>query len=208
MKKILKLALCALLALTTVFAFAACTDKDVSEEEVKTLSLSNVEYAIVTQKNKEGKVIDTYAKIIGYDGQEQNLIIPQTVDDNIPVKAIANLAFYDNKTIKSVVLPEGLTTVGAFSFGYMDSLIRVELPSTVIEIGEYAFINCTALKEVRIAAVKRPKLGEAAFKFYNSKDKQYQISPYLEIKVPDIDAYSTTDVHDKWIEYGRFLKEA
>ena len=106
MKKILKLALCALLALTTVFAFAACTDKDVLEEEVKTLSLSNVEYAIVTQKNKEGKVIDTYAKIIGYDGQEQTLSPPNRGRQHTRQGYINSL---HNKTIKSVVLPRRLS---------------------------------------------------------------------------------------------------
>lgn len=64
--------------------------------------------------------------------------------------------------VKSVVLPEGLTTLADSAFYGCDALTDVELPESLTEIGGYAFFECIALSEVNIPA-NVTKIGEAAF---------------------------------------------
>lgn len=57
-------------------------------------------------------IIDnSYIVITGYKGENENLVIPSAID-GLPVIAIDDLAFINNKTIKSVELAESLLTIG------------------------------------------------------------------------------------------------
>lgn len=50
--------------------------------------------------------------------------------------------------IKSAIIEEGITSVGAYSFAKNNTLEKVTLPSSVAEIGERAFDRCENLKQV------------------------------------------------------------
>ena len=52
--------------------------------------------------------------------------------------------------ITSVVVEEGVTTVGNEAFSWCQKLASVNLPSTLVRIGDKAFYNCTALSSVVI----------------------------------------------------------
>ena len=52
--------------------------------------------------------------------------------------------------INSVVIEEGVTTIGAYAFYYCDSLTSVTIPDSVITIGEGAFRSCFSLTSVTI----------------------------------------------------------
>ncbi|MDD7314980.1 MAG: leucine-rich repeat protein, partial [Bacilli bacterium] len=57
-------------------------------------------------------IIDnSYIVITGYKGENENLVIPSVID-GLPVIAIDDLAFLNNKTIKSVELAESLLVIG------------------------------------------------------------------------------------------------
>lgn len=57
-------------------------------------------------------IIDnSYIVITGYKGENENIVIPSAID-GLPVIAIDDLAFLNNKTIKSVELGESLLTIG------------------------------------------------------------------------------------------------
>ena len=58
--------------------------------------------------------------------------------------------FFDNSNIKSVIIENGITTVGKLVFSYCKSLTSVIIPKSVTSIGEYAFCNCTSLTSVTI----------------------------------------------------------
>lgn len=64
--------------------------------------------------------------------------------------------------VTSVVIEEGVTTIGDYAFCGMTSLVTVEIPSTVTRIGDYAFYGCTELAEVTIPAGVT-ELGELCF---------------------------------------------
>ena len=54
--------------------------------------------------------------------------------------------------IRSVVIGEGITTVGRCAFHSCRALVEVTLPSTLETIVEYAFYNCINLPEITIPA--------------------------------------------------------
>ena len=54
-------------------------------------------------------------------------------------------AFYDCSLVTEVVLPEGMTKIGAYSFADCYSLNKVILPDSIVKIGDYAFRNCRLL---------------------------------------------------------------
>lgn len=68
--------------------------------------------------------------------------------------------FADMKTLKRVVLPEGLPRVGKYLCSY-SSVVSITVPQTVESVGEKAFRGCTKLVYHNIPAVK--EIGEYAF---------------------------------------------
>lgn len=58
---------------------------------------------------------------------------------------IVSKLFDDCDKLESVVIPEGITTINAWSFAFCDNLTSVKLPSTLTRIGSFAFENCPNL---------------------------------------------------------------
>ena len=65
-------------------------------------------------------------------------------------------------SLESVVLPEGLTRIGAGAFRGCTSLRQVAVPSTLEEIGASAFEGCAALGEISLPA-SLASVGPGAF---------------------------------------------
>lgn len=62
----------------------------------------------------------------------------------------------------SVVIPDGVTSIGAGAFSGSDKLTSVTIPGSVTSIGDRAFSRCSALTEVTIPG-SVTTLGESAF---------------------------------------------
>lgn len=82
-----------------------------------------------------------------YTGSE--ITIPSTYNGK-PVKEIGQAAFFYCKTIRSVIIPDGVTSIGARAFYACNNLVSVEIPDSVADIGEKAFLACKSLKSVVI----------------------------------------------------------
>ncbi len=52
--------------------------------------------------------------------------------------------------VRSIVIPEGVTSIGYYSLSYNKSMTSVILPSSLTTIGQSAFVLCEALKELFI----------------------------------------------------------
>jgi hypothetical protein len=107
---------------------------------VRALEGSNSDYAY----SSDGASIT----ITEYLGSDKNISITNTIDD-LPVTVIGNSAF-DDKSLSSVIIPSGITSIGTFAFANNEYMTSITIPDTVATIGEYAFYNCKALKSITI----------------------------------------------------------
>ena len=57
---------------------------------------------------------------------------------------------FDNDTIKSVVIEDGVTSIGNFAFKSCGGLISVTIPDSVTSIGNFAFSGCEGLTNITI----------------------------------------------------------
>ena len=78
--------------------------------------------------------------------------------DGIPDNAFS----YTN--IKSIVLPEGTTSIGNSAFLQCTSLAGISLPSKVTTIGNRAFSDCTSLSAITVPSGVN-SIGEDAFRY-------------------------------------------
>ena len=69
---------------------------------------------------------------------------------------------FAHSAVTSITVPEGVTRLADGIFEYMYDLREVRLPSTLEEIGRYAFLWCEALTEVAVPSGVKT-LGERAF---------------------------------------------
>lgn len=84
-----------------------------------------------------------------------HIIIPSYIEvygKCYSVVSIGREAFYNNKKIRSVKLPESITTIETNAFCYCDNLEDIVLPNKLQSIGETAFYRCNSLTSVTIPA--------------------------------------------------------
>ncbi len=70
-----------------------------------------------------------------------------TISNNIP-----SYAFYNNNTITSITINEGVIVIGNYAFKQCSALENISLPSTIATIGSDAFYNCNALTSYSYAS--------------------------------------------------------
>lgn len=86
--------------------------------------------------------------ITGYSGSETSIQIPATIHGKQVTKMQDNA--FTSKKFASVVIPEGVTTLGKNAFRANRSLTQLTLPSTISVIGQGAFSMCESLVDVVI----------------------------------------------------------
>lgn len=77
------------------------------------------------------------ATVTGYRGDDRQLVIPASID-GYKVTAIGANAFEDS-ALTSVIISDGIVSVGWFAFNGCNRLTSVTVPNSVTEIGYYAF---------------------------------------------------------------------
>lgn len=127
----------------------------------ESLKYQYLNYQILNSENGE-----EYIEITGCDYNIVNVEIPTEIN-GIPVKSIADSAFYARNMIQTVQLPEGLETIGetAFSgytktttyvfsgkktYNYATHISSIIIPESVTSIGAGAFDLCENLSEIII----------------------------------------------------------
>jgi hypothetical protein len=114
---------------------------------------------------------DGTAAVIRYSGEDVDLVIPERIDGYI-VTAIYSFCFAWISSTKSITMPksmttlytdafmystadtiilnDGLKTIGEYAFFSCDQLTNITIPASVELIGAYAFENCSSLVSVTI----------------------------------------------------------
>lgn len=114
------------------------------DEAVDTVSLK---YAKITDENGN----EVY-KVTGVTEDCEYVKIPSTYN-GIPVTQIAEGAFINLLTLKYVVLPDSIVSIGDSAFKFCFNLISVDVPDSVVVIGEEAFSNCHNLKSISLGSI-------------------------------------------------------
>ena len=85
------------------------------------------------------------------------IVLPATVS------TIGSYAFYGCSALKSINLPEGLTSLPTSLFEVCYALDSIVIPASVTTINQDAFYNCTALKSVNLHEGLKT-IGQRAFR--------------------------------------------
>ena len=101
------------------------------------------------------------------------------------VTSIGNNAFSNFSKLTSVSLPSSLTSIGSSAFEGCNGLTSLDIPTNVNDIGNRAFYNCTILKTVNVFSPTPPTLGDLVFDSNASDRKIYVPKP--------IDTYKTAE---------------
>jgi len=104
-------------------------------------------------------------RVVGYSGSEKEVVIPSEPFGGVfgaAVNIIAPYAFYDNQTIESVVIPEGVVKIEACAFQGCTNLRKIVLPKSLEKIEGYAFYDCENLEEINFEN-KLELIGEGSF---------------------------------------------
>ena len=110
-------------------------------------------FAAFAETDTSGKFVyevldDDTVCITGYTGTDENLVIPNTIDD-MPVTMIGERAL-SNADFITVKIPDTVTTIGVFAFGGCISLTKVEIPDSVTTIEGGAFRYCYSLDGIEL----------------------------------------------------------
>ncbi|MCH5185942.1 MAG: leucine-rich repeat domain-containing protein, partial [Oscillospiraceae bacterium] len=92
---------------------------------------------------------DNNATITGYKGTSTAVAIPSKID-GYTVTAIGSSAFKNNKSIKSVTMPNTIIAIGSSAFYNCTNLSNVQLPAYIEKLEYYAFSGCDSLTEIVI----------------------------------------------------------
>lgn len=132
----------------------------------KTLFILCVILFCTTTTTKAQEIIGS-----GYCGVDENNITWQLTDDGILTLSgsgdmVNYLGFtcadcddepnanppwyYHSHIIETVIIQEGIATIGNFAFRDCDKLISIVIPSSMTTIGDFAFANCNTLTVVDI----------------------------------------------------------
>ena len=146
-----------LLAIAGLLALTSCKNDSVPEPP------SEADWLQEQKKELEDKTEGTYtitapsyltkgglvdlAKLL--HGLSHNVLVDLDLSQATGLTYIATGTFIRCPTLRSVKLPSSVTEIGKYAFAYT-GLTEVTIPASVTEIGSHAFHFCTALTKVTI----------------------------------------------------------
>ncbi len=141
-------------------------------------------FEIIGELSEEDIYVSENGVLKAYYGQESNLVIPDGIvaiapDAFIP-KTITSLtlpegftsipegAFRDCVRLHTLHLPDSLQEIGSTAFYKCTSLSEFNCPASLQEIGSFAFYNCNGLTEIDLRGGSIKRIGESAFEYCNA----------------------------------------
>ena len=92
------------------------------------------------------------------NGSNGNLLAPwydnrgkiKTVMIGNGVTSIGHFAFQDCTQLTAITIPDGVKTIGAWAFAFCEKLVSIDLPESIVSFGAWCFRNCYALTSIVI----------------------------------------------------------
>ena len=81
--------------------------------------------------------------------------------------SLALAAFRSCKSLTSIILPDGITSIGDYTFYYCEGLTSISIPDTVTSIGAFTFTECSKLTNITIPD-SVTSIGDSAFSYCDS----------------------------------------
>lgn len=100
--------------------------------------------------------------------------------------------FSNNSNIKSVIIENGITSIGDYAFNGCSGITNVEIPDSVTSIGSCAFSACSGLTNITLGN-GLTSVGEHAFSGCNNLDSVY---------ITDLVAYLNINFHNDSNEWA------
>lgn len=93
------------------------------------------------------------------------LIDRSIVTVNIPngITSVGRYAFYGCSNLTSVTIPSSVTSIDGSAFQNCSSLTSITIPSSVTSIGGYAFGACSKLENIMVEATSPPSISGTTF---------------------------------------------
>ncbi len=89
------------------------------------------------------------ATITGYNLNDTTFLVVPNFINTFPVINIADFAFSSKKTIRTVIILDGIENIGGYAFGNCNSIENISLPSTLKKMSN-SFEKCSLLKSISI----------------------------------------------------------
>ena len=118
--------------------FRGCTSLTRVTVEPDNEYYSSDEYGVLFNKDK--------SVLIHYPGG--NTSTSYTIPNS--VTSIDSYAFYNCKSLASIIIPDSMTSIGVSVFSGCASLTSVTIPDSIISISSYAFEDCNSLTSITI----------------------------------------------------------
>ena len=107
------------------------------------------------------RIYDDHAEMITYEGTDEILEIPETVS-GLPVTVLSNLTGVHNDTIKKLTIPDSVVEIKDETFYKYSALEEVSFPEGLKKIGAAAFKYCQNLKKADLPS-SLESIGRSAF---------------------------------------------
>ena len=131
-----------------------------------------------------------------------NTLIRGSIDAIIPesVEKIESYAFYENN-LTSVMIPEGVKSIGYESFAFCYKLKSIEIPNSVTSIGSYAFSYSPNVEIIKVHIKEPFALSEKCFSGFSG----YSVKENATLYVP----YGTKSLYeqtDGWKDFKNIIE--
>ncbi len=90
------------------------------------------------------------------------------------VTSIGNYAFYGCTGITDLKIGSAVRSIGTGAFACCSSLSKVDIPASVIGLGDYAFLGCTSVTEYNVPSGNEKLESESGVLFNKGKTVLYQ----------------------------------
>ena len=118
----------------------------------------------VTENDIVNGVTDEYGVVYSKDGKRLLKRNYKIEEYNVRegTKVICDSAFSGCKSLSSIVIPNGVTSIGNDAFRWCSSLSSITLPSGITSIGDRAFSKCRSLSSIVLPSGVT-SIGDSAF---------------------------------------------